>query len=111
MNQGRGELGQEPLRNGGSDHQDNPEDVNNPRVPNNPENVDNQGVPPHVPIIQARLVRDVAVPLTANLASSIRKPLPGGKVELKRIWCKFSILMGNLLVSPVKILNPILGTS
>lgn len=77
MNQGQGELGQEPLRNRGSDHQDNPEDVNNPRVPNNPENVDNQGVPPHVPIIPSIPVRDVAVPLIDNLSSSIRNPPRG----------------------------------
>uniref|UniRef100_M1DG69 Putative plant transposon protein domain-containing protein n=1 Tax=Solanum tuberosum TaxID=4113 RepID=M1DG69_SOLTU len=67
MNQGRqGELGLGILGNFDDDNQDN---VNNPRNPNN------QGVPPVVP---AKLVRDVAVPLTANLASSIRKPPLGG---------------------------------
>ena len=73
MNQGRqGELG---LGIPGNFDYDNQENVNNPRNPNN------QGGPPVVP---ARPVRDVAIPLTANLASSIRKPPPGGRFELKQ---------------------------
>lgn len=58
--------------------------MNNPRNPNNPKNVDEQRIPPHVPIIPTRPVRDVAIPLTANLASSIRKHPPGGRFELKQ---------------------------
>uniref|UniRef100_M0ZKE4 Uncharacterized protein n=1 Tax=Solanum tuberosum TaxID=4113 RepID=M0ZKE4_SOLTU len=42
---------------------------------NNQENLNNQEVPL---IIPARPVRDVAVPLTTNMASRIRKPPPGG---------------------------------
>lgn len=62
----------------GNDHQHNSEDVNNPRVLKNPKNVDIQGIPPNVPIIPARPGHDVAVLLTANLSSSIRKhPLWG----------------------------------
>ncbi|XP_015159080.1 uncharacterized protein [Solanum tuberosum] len=68
---------------------DNPENVNIQGNHNNTENLNNQGVPP---IIPARPVRDVAVPLTANLASSIRKPPPGGRFELKQSmaarWCE-----------------------
>ena len=62
MNQGLG-----PSENLGNDHQDNSEDMNNPRVSNNPENIDNQGVTPHVPITPVRLVWDVSVTLSANL--------------------------------------------
>lgn len=72
----RGELGLGHPGNHNDDHQDNPEDVNEPRVPNNLD-VDNQGIPHNVPIILGRLVRDVVVPLTTNLALSIRKPLLG----------------------------------
>ena len=41
MNQWKRELGIGSLGSCGNDHQDNPKDVNNPRVPNNPENIDN----------------------------------------------------------------------
>uniref|UniRef100_M1DU62 Uncharacterized protein n=1 Tax=Solanum tuberosum TaxID=4113 RepID=M1DU62_SOLTU len=46
---------------------------------NNQENVNNlnQEVPNVPPIIPARPVRDMAVPLTANVATSISKPPPG----------------------------------
>ena len=76
MNQGRGDLGLGRLGNCGNDHQENPKDVNNPRVSKNPENVDNQGIPPHVPVILTRSMRDVAVSVNANLASIIRKLPP-----------------------------------
>ncbi|XP_049397317.1 uncharacterized protein LOC125861470 [Solanum stenotomum] len=78
-NQGRhGELGLGLPRNIDYDNQDN---LNNPENENNQRNPNNQGVPPVVP---ARPVCDVAVPLTSNLASSIRKPPPGGRFELKQ---------------------------
>ncbi|KAK4709062.1 hypothetical protein R3W88_029987 [Solanum pinnatisectum] len=54
---------------------------NNQDNVNNPETLNNQWVPPVVP---TRPVRDVAVPLTTNMASSIRKPPPGGRFELKQ---------------------------
>ena len=73
MNQWKRELGIGSLGSCGNDHQDNLENVNNPRIPNNIENDDNQGIHPHVPIILEGPVRDVAVPLTANLTSHIRK--------------------------------------
>ena len=60
---------------------DNQDNLNNPENVNNPRNPNNQGVP-HV--VSARPVRDVTVPLIANLASSIRKPPPGGRFELKQ---------------------------
>ncbi|XP_049347870.1 uncharacterized protein LOC125812419 [Solanum verrucosum] len=79
MNQERqGELGLGIPGNFDDDNQDN---VNNPNNVNNPRNPNNQAEPHVVP---ARPVRDVAVPLTANLASSIRKPPPGGRFELKQ---------------------------
>ncbi|XP_049406133.1 uncharacterized protein LOC125869732 [Solanum stenotomum] len=79
MNEGRqGELGLGIPGNFDDDNQDN---VNNLENVNNPRNPNNQGVPPIVPV---RPVRDVAVPLTANLTSSIRKPPPGGRFELKQ---------------------------
>ncbi|XP_049359553.1 uncharacterized protein LOC125824249 [Solanum verrucosum] len=66
-NQGRhGELGLGLQEDNEKNNQDNV---------NNRENLNNQGAPPVVP---ARPVRDVAVPLIANVASSIRKPPPGG---------------------------------
>ena len=60
------------------DQQNNPEDMNKPRFPNNPENVDHQEIPPHVLILPAQPLRDLAVPLTANLLSSISIPPRGG---------------------------------
>uniref|UniRef100_M1DCR7 Uncharacterized protein n=1 Tax=Solanum tuberosum TaxID=4113 RepID=M1DCR7_SOLTU len=73
MNQGRqGELG---LGLPGDIDDDNEDNLNNPKNVNNQRNPNNQGVPPVTP---ARPVRDVAVPLPANLASSIRKPPPEG---------------------------------
>ncbi|XP_049394672.1 uncharacterized protein LOC125858958 [Solanum stenotomum] len=64
MNQERqGELG---LGISGNFDDDNQNNVNNPENVNNPRNPNNEGGPPVVP---ARPVRDVAVPLTANLAS------------------------------------------
>jgi len=69
INQGRlGELGLGVRGNNEDNYQDN---VNNSENVNNQENLNNQGVPFVVP---ARPVRDVAVPLTANVASSTRKP-------------------------------------
>lgn len=56
---------------------------NNQEQMNNQENLNNQNVSP---IILARSVRDVKVPLTAIVASSIRKPPPWGRFELKRAW-------------------------
>lgn len=35
---------------------------------NNSENINNQGMPRHVPIVHARLVQDVEVSITINLA-------------------------------------------
>ncbi|KAH0773520.1 hypothetical protein KY290_010657 [Solanum tuberosum] len=92
-NKGRpGELGLGTLGNVDDNNQDNmnnPKYVNNQGNPNNGGNVNNQGIPP---IIPARPVRDVAIPLTANLASSIRKPPPGDRFELKQSmavnWCE-----------------------
>lgn len=46
--------------------------------------MNNQRVPPDFPVMKARPVRDVAVPLTTYLASSVRKPPSGGRFELKR---------------------------
>uniref|UniRef100_M1DRW4 Uncharacterized protein n=1 Tax=Solanum tuberosum TaxID=4113 RepID=M1DRW4_SOLTU len=64
-NQGRhGELGLGLSENNKDNNQDNM---------NNQENLNNQEVPP---IIPARLVCDMAVPLTTSVASSIRKPPP-----------------------------------
>ena len=77
MNLGRGELGLGIPKNIDDENQENlnnPENVNNQRNPNNQE-------APHV--VPARPACVVAVPLTANLASSIRKPPPGGRFELK----------------------------
>ena len=63
----RGELGLGHPGNHGDYQKDNPQDVNNPTFLNNPENVDKQEIPPHVPILPARPIRDLAVPLTTNL--------------------------------------------
>ncbi|WMV09361.1 hypothetical protein MTR67_002746 [Solanum verrucosum] len=51
---------------------------NNQDSVNNQENYNKQEVPPVVP---TRPIRDVAVPLTANVASSIIKPPPGGRLN------------------------------
>ena len=93
------------------DHQDNQEDVNNPRVLINQEIIDNQRVPPKVPIILARPVLDVAFQITTSLTSSIMKPPSGGDFYKNGTCYKLSILMVNLMVSPMKILNSILRTS
>jgi len=66
------------LENINDENQDN---LNNLENVNNQRDLNNQGAPPVVP---ARPVRDVEVPFTANLASSIRKPPPGGRFELKQ---------------------------
>ena len=58
--------------------------MNYPSGLNNSKNVNNQGVAPYVPIIQARVVRDVAVPVFTNWASSIRRPPSCGRFELKQ---------------------------
>ncbi|KAK4740166.1 hypothetical protein R3W88_003863 [Solanum pinnatisectum] len=79
MNQGRpGELGLGVRGNNDDNNQDN---VNKPENVINQGNPNNQEIPPIVP---ARPVCDVAIPLTANVASSIRKPPPGGRFELKQ---------------------------
>lgn len=79
-----GKLGLGYPSNNGYDKHEPPEDVNNLRVPNNPKYFGNQEIPPYVPILPTQQVQDLAVPLTANLASSIRKPPPGGRFELKK---------------------------
>ncbi|KAH0635881.1 hypothetical protein KY289_035796 [Solanum tuberosum] len=74
MNQGR--LGELRLGDRGNNDDNNQDNVNNPENVNNQKNLNNQGVPP---VVSARPVRDVAIPLTANVASSIRKP-PLGEI-------------------------------
>ncbi|KAK4717940.1 hypothetical protein R3W88_016278 [Solanum pinnatisectum] len=81
MEQGQGELG---LAISGHVDENNQDNLNNSKNVNNRGNQNNQGAPHVVPVIPARPVHAVAVPLIANLESSIRKPPPGVRFELKQ---------------------------